>query len=156
MIKLLVQNLTERLRCRKIAGERWGRSLQIRHLDCGSCNGCDFELAALLNPVYDIQRFGLDFVASPRHADVLAVTGVVTRNLEEAAHATYEAAPEPKLVVAVGDCACDGGVFRDGYAVVGPAEAVLSVDLKIPGCPPDPETILEALLELDLAAARRK
>ena len=132
-------------------GGKPGRSIQIRHLDCGSCNGCDFELAALLNPVYDIQRFGLDFVASPRHADVLAVTGVVTKNLAEAARYTFEAAPEPRLVVAIGDCAVNGGVFAGAYAVEGPAEAVLPVDLKIPGCPPTPETILRALLTIDQA-----
>ncbi len=149
MIKLLLQNLLRRTACREVGEARGRRSIQIRHLDCGSCNGCDFELASLLNPVYDLQRFGLDFVASPRHADVLAVTGVVTRNLAEAARATYDAAPEPKLVVAVGDCACDGGVFKEGYAVVGAPEEILPVDLKIPGCPPDPETILKALLALN-------
>jgi len=151
MFKILFKNLMTKTECLKITNvKRKSRSLQIRHLDCGSCNGCDFELAALLNPVYDIQRFGLDFVASPRHADVLAVTGVVTKNLAEAAVSTYEATPEPKLVVAVGDCACDGGVFSLGYAVVGPVEKVLPVDVKIPGCPPTPERILKTLLELKL------
>lgn len=151
MLKLLINNLLKKTECAKIndpSGK--GRSLQIRHLDCGSCNGCDFELAALLNPVYDVQRFGFDFVASPRHADVLAVTGIVTRNLAEAAQYTFEATPDPKLVVAIGDCAINGGVFKNGNAVVGPVKNVLPVHLKIPGCPPSPEDILKALLELNL------
>lgn len=170
MLKLLFKNLIAKTECLKIAdpGAR-GRSLQIRHLDCGSCNGCDFELAALLNPVYDIQRYGFDFVASPRHADILAVTGIVTRNLAEAARFTFEATPAPRLVVAIGDCAVDGGVFQTpapnpaerscgenipeestGFAVIGPAAKVLPVDLKIPGCPPAPEDILKAFLTLKL------
>src|SRR4051794_39414409 len=115
---------------------RLKRSLHIRHLDAGSCNGCDWELTALLNPVYDLQRLGIDFVASPRHADLLLVTGTMTRNLTEAARLTYEAMPEPRLVVAVGACAISGGVFAQSYASEGGIGSVLPVDLWIPGCPP--------------------
>ncbi len=130
---------------RTISG-KLSRSLHIRHLDSGSCNGCDWELVALLNPVYDIQRLGIDFVASPRHADLLLVTGVMTRNLQQAARMTYEAMPEPRLVVAVGACAIGGGVFSKTYAAVGAAEPVLPVDVFIPGCPPRPEAIIHGLL----------
>ncbi len=122
------------------------RSLHVRHLDSGSCNGCDWELNALLNPYYDIQRLGIDFVASPRHADLLLVTGVMTRNLEEAALKTYAAMPEPRLVVAVGACAVGGGVFAHTYAARGSASPVLPVDVFIPGCPPRPEAIIHGLL----------
>jgi Ni,Fe-hydrogenase III small subunit len=125
---------------------RFRRSLHIRHLDSGSCNGCDWELNALLSPYYDIQRLGIDFVASPRHADLLLVTGVMTRNLADAALKTYEAMPEPRLVVAVGACAVGGGVFANTYAAHGSAEAVLPVDVFIPGCPPRPEAIIHGLL----------
>lgn len=123
-----------------------GRSLHIRHLDSGSCNGCDFEMTALLNPVHDIQRFGIDFVASPRHADLLLVTGPVTRNLEVAVRKTYEATPEPRVVVAMGSCACSGGIFADTYAVAGGVDKVLPVDLYIPGCPPRPQAVIHGLL----------
>jgi Ni,Fe-hydrogenase III small subunit/NAD-dependent dihydropyrimidine dehydrogenase PreA subunit len=122
------------------------RSLHIRHLDSGSCNGCDWEITALLNPVYDVQRLGIDFVASPRHADLLLVTGVMTRNLAEAARLTYDAMPEPKLVVAVGACAVGGGVFAQTYAAEGEAGLSLPVDVFIPGCPPRPEAIIHGLL----------
>jgi Ni,Fe-hydrogenase III small subunit len=125
---------------------RFRRSLHIRHLDSGSCNGCDWELNALHSPYYDIQRLGIDFVASPRHADLLLVTGVMTRNLADAALKTYEAMPEPRLVVAVGACAVGGGVFANTYAAHGSAEAVLPVDVFIPGCPPRPEAIIHGLL----------
>ncbi len=123
-----------------------GGSLHIRHLDSGSCNACDWELTALLNPVYDVQRLGIDFVASPRHADLLLVTGVMTRNLREAALLTYRAMPEPRLVVAVGACAVGGGVFNGTYAASGSGEPVLPVDVFIPGCPPRPEAIIHGLL----------
>jgi Ni,Fe-hydrogenase III small subunit len=122
-----------------------GRSLRIRAVDAGSCNAEELELMALTNAYYDIERFGLSFVASPRHADMLMVTGPVTRNLEQALRATYEAAPQPCIVVAVGDGACDGGIWRDSYAVVGPVDAVIPVHIRIPGDPPTPEQILRGL-----------
>lgn len=122
------------------------RSLHIRHLDSGSCNGCDWEITALLNPIYDIQRLGIDFVASPRHADLLLVTGVMTRNLAEAARLTYEAMPEPRLVVAAGACAVGGGVFAQTYAAEGEIGISLPVDVFVPGCPPRPEAIIHGLL----------
>ena len=122
------------------------RSLHIRHLNTGSCNGCDWEIAALLNPYHDVQRLGIDFVASPRHADLLLVTGIMTRNLEEAARRTYEAMPEPRLVVAVGACAISGGVFAGSYAGRDGIAEVLPVDVYVPGCPPRPEAIIEGLL----------
>ena len=132
-----------------------GRSLSIREVDTGSCNGCELEIHALSNPFYDIERFGLRFVASPRHADVLLVTGPVTHNMREALERTYRATPEPKWVVAVGDCACGGGIFSGSYACIGSISAVLPVDLSIPGCPPQPVEILKALLALIEGAAGR-
>src|SRR5437667_11448675 len=114
----------------------YGRSLAIREVDAGSCNGCELKIHALNNPIYDIERFGIRFVASPRHADVLLVTGPVTRNMREALDRTYNATPDPKWVVAVGDCALDGGIFAGSYAVVGGVAAVVPVDLHIRGCPP--------------------
>jgi Ni,Fe-hydrogenase III small subunit len=131
------------------AGRRkLGRSLAIREIDAGSCNGCELEIHALNNAFYDIERFGLRFVASPRHADVLLVTGPVTRNMREALERTYTATPNPKWVVAVGDCASDGGCFAGSYAVVGGVSAVVPVDLHVAGCPPPPETLLKGLLAL--------
>ena len=125
-----------------------GRSLSIRHVDAGSCNGCELELQALNNAFYDLERFGFHFVASPRHADVLLVTGPVTTNMAEALLRTYNATPAPKWVVAVGVCAANGGVFADGYGVAGGVGAVVPVDLHIPGCPPSPRALLEGLLAL--------
>ncbi|MFN8519557.1 MAG: NADH-quinone oxidoreductase subunit B family protein [Chloroflexota bacterium] len=131
---------------------RLGRSLHVRHLDVGSCNGCDWEVNALLNPIHDVQRLGIDFVASPRHADLLLVTGVMTRNLEEAALRTYEAMPEPRLVVAVGACAISGGVFAGSYAAHDGIGGTLPVDVFVPGCPPRPEALIQGLL---MAMGRR-
>ena len=130
------------------ARRRLGRSLAIREVDAGSCNGCELEIHALNNAFYDLERFGLRFVASPRHADVLMVTGPVTRNMREALERTYAATPDPKWVVAVGDCAVDGGLFAASYAVVGGVSQVVPVDLHIRGCPPDPVALLKGLLAL--------
>jgi Ni,Fe-hydrogenase III small subunit len=123
-----------------------GRSLALRHLDSGSCNACDWELTALLNPVYDVRRLGIDFVASPRHADAVIVTGPVTRNLETAVRRTYEAVPEPRIVIAVGACATSGGMVGRSYASAGGVAEVLPVDVFIPGCPPRPEAIIFGIL----------
>jgi len=130
------------------ARRRLGSSLSIREVDAGSCNGCELEIHALNNAYYDVERYGLRFVASPRHADVLLVTGPVTRNMREALERTYAATPDPKWVVACGDCAANCGVFAGSYACVGPVAAVLPVDLHIPGCPPRPVEILKGLLAL--------
>jgi len=130
----------------RAAHQRLGRSLSIRAVDAGSCNGCELELHALNNAFYDLERFGIRFVASPRHADVLVVTGPVTTNMREALAFTYNATPGPKWVVAVGDCARDGGLFAGSYAVVGGVSQVVPVDLHIAGCPPRPIDILKGLL----------
>jgi Ni,Fe-hydrogenase III small subunit len=130
------------------ARRKLGRSLAIREVDAGSCNGCELEIHALNNAFYDLERFGLHFVASPRHADVLLVTGPVTKNMREALERTWRATPDPKWVVAVGDCAADGHVFADSYAVVGGVSAVVPVDLLIRGCPPTPVQLLQGLLTL--------
>lgn len=132
----------------RAARRRLGRSLSIREVDAGSCNGCELEIQALNNAYYDIERFGIRFVASPRHADVLLVTGPVTRNMREALERTYNATPDPKWVVAVGDCALNGGCFAGSYAVVGGVSEVVPVDLHIPGCPPNPTQLLGGLLAL--------
>jgi NADH-quinone oxidoreductase B subunit len=130
------------------AYKRLGRSLSIRAVDAGSCNGCELEMHALNNAFYDIERFGIRFVASPRHADVLLVTGPVTKNMREALKRTYDATPNPKWVVAIGDCARNGGCFAGSYAVVGGVSDVVPVDLHIPGCPPSPIEMLKGLLAL--------
>jgi Ni,Fe-hydrogenase III small subunit len=130
------------------AKRRLGRSLAIREVDAGSCNACELEIHALNNAFYDLERFGLRFVASPRHADVLMVTGPVTKNMREALERTYNATPGPKWVVAVGNCAADGGIFAGSYAVVGGVNKVIPVDLHIKGCPPTPTQLLEGLLAL--------
>jgi Ni,Fe-hydrogenase III small subunit len=134
---------------------RLGRSLCIRHVDSGSCNGCELEIHALNTIVYDLERFGLRFVASPRHADILLVTGPLTRNLREALERTWDATPDPKWVVAVGDCAVDGGVFKGSYAVAGGVGAAVPVDLVVTGCPPSPAQLLVGLRALLEANARR-
>jgi Ni,Fe-hydrogenase III small subunit len=131
-----------------VAQRRLGRSLSIREVDAGSCNGCELEVNALGNAFYDLERFGLRFVASPRHADVLLVTGPVTKNMREALRRTWIATPGPKWVVAAGDCAVDGGMFADSYACIGAASEVIPVDLRIPGCPPNPTQLLKGLLRL--------
>ena len=123
-----------------------GRSLAIREVDAGSCNGCEVEVAALSNAIYDIERFGVHFVASPRHADVLLVTGVGSRNMKSALRRTYDATPDPKVVVAVGACASTGGIFGDTYATSGGIGNVVPVDVYVPGCPPRPEALLYGLL----------
>ncbi len=130
------------------ARARLGRSLAIRQVDAGSCNGCELEIHALNNPYYDLERFGLRFVASPRHADVLLVTGPVTHNMHEALVRTWRATPDPKWVIAAGDCACTGGVFAGSYACIGPVANAIPVDLHIKGCPPTPLQLLEGLLAL--------
>jgi Ni,Fe-hydrogenase III small subunit len=126
----------------------FGRALNIRQLDAGSCNGCEVEITALTNPYYDVERFGIHFVASPKHADMLLVTGPVTRNMADAVKATYEAVPAPKLVVAVGACGCSGGIFAGGHAVVGAVDALIPVDGYIPGCPPTPAVLVSGILEV--------
>jgi len=124
----------------------FGRSLHIREVDAGSCNGCEIEIVGLNSPVYDIERFGIHFVASPRHADMLLVTGPVTRNMEQALKKTYDAMPAPRLVVAVGACGCSGGIFGVNYATRGSVDAVIPVDVFIPGCPPNPHALLHGIL----------
>lgn len=130
------------------ARRRLGHSLSIRAVDAGSCNGCELELHALTNAFYDIERLGIRFVASPRHADVLLVTGPVTKNMREALERTYNATPNPKWVITIGGCALDGGCFAGSYAVVGGVSEVVPVDLHVPGCPPPPIEILKGLLAL--------
>jgi Ni,Fe-hydrogenase III small subunit len=142
----VVAALRERLDA--TARARLGRSLSIRQVDAGSCNGCELEVNAMAGVLYDLERFGLRIVASPKHADVLLVTGPVTRNMREALERARACTPEPCWVVAAGDCAADGGVFKGSYAVEGGAAAVLAVDLVIPGCPPTPSQLLEGLLAL--------
>ena len=132
--------------------EIMGRALCIRQVDAGSCNGCELEITALNNPIYNIEGLGIRFVASPRHADMLLVTGPVSRHMVTALQRTYNATPDPKLVVAVGDCGCTGGIFGESYATVGRVSNVIPVDVAIPGCPPTPTRILEGIL----AAIKRR
>jgi Ni,Fe-hydrogenase III small subunit len=140
----------------KRARRLFGRSITIREVDAGSCNGCELEIHALNNAVYDVERFGIKFAASPRHADVLLVTGPVSHNMKIALERTYAATPDPKWVVAVGDCACGCGVFGENYAAVGSVEQVVPVDLHIKGCPPRPIDLLKGLIALmDKATARK-
>jgi membrane-bound hydrogenase subunit mbhJ len=132
------------------------RSLTIREVDTGSCNGCEMEMNALMNPVYDAERFGIHVAASPRHADALVVTGPVTVNMEKALKDAHQSTPDPKIVIALGDCACDCGMFKGSYAVTGPVERHIPVDVKIPGCPPRPGEILNNLLALMQQKADKK
>lgn len=134
------------LELRRRIDRRFGGSLAIRQVDAGSCNGCELEIHALNNPYYDVERFGIHFVASPRHADVLLVTGPVSRHMETALRRTWRATPAPKWVIAAGTCACDGGEFGVSYASCGAVENVIPVDVKLPGCPPDPLALLKGLL----------
>jgi Ni,Fe-hydrogenase III small subunit len=141
------------------ASALFGRALAIRQVDAGSCNGCELEIGGLTGPVYDMERFGLHLVASPRHADMLLVTGPVTRNMAVPLRKTYDATPDPKLVVAVGDCARTCGVFAGSYAVAGPVDTIVPVDVYVDGCPPEPTAILRGILaalgRIDTADGRR-
>jgi len=133
-----------------------GRALAIRHVDAGSCNGCELEIHALNNPLYNIEGLGVRFVASPRHADLLLVTGPVSRHMELALRRTFEAMPEPRLVVAVGDCGDCGGIFGENYAVCGRVSSVIPVDVSVPGCPPSPDRLLAGILTAITATAPRR
>ena len=134
--------------------KHFGRSLAIRHVDAGSCNGCELEIHAANGPHYNLERLGIKFVASPRHADMLLVTGPVSRNMETALKRTYAATPEPKLVVAIGDCGCTGGIFGESYASCGRVANVIPVDVAVPGCPPPPTAIIQGILTAVSAATR--
>jgi Ni,Fe-hydrogenase III small subunit len=140
-----LQDVGEQIR--QAIGKQFGGSLAIRHVDAGSCNACELEVHGMENPFYDVERFGIYFVASPRHADVLLVSGVVSRHMEAAVRRVYDATPSPKLVIAMGDCAANGGEFGISYASSGPVSQVLPVDAVIPGCPPDPLTLMRGILE---------
>ena len=142
----LAEILTEaQAEVKEMVTAKLGRSLHVRHVDAGSCNACDFEMCALSNPIYDLHRYGIAFVASPRHADMIMVTGVVTRNLEQALRMTYEAMPEPRLVMACGACAAGGETYGSTYAIVGKAADFVPVDIAVPGCPPRPSAMIVAL-----------
>ena len=132
---------------RSLIQKKFGRSLNIREVDTGSCGGCESEIISANNPIYDIQRFGINFVASPRHADALLVTGPVSKNMTLALKSTFDAMPDPKFVITLGDCALDGGLFKSSYYTAGGAGKIVPVALHIPGCPPSPKTIILALLE---------
>ncbi|MDP1537469.1 MAG: NADH-quinone oxidoreductase subunit B family protein [Burkholderiales bacterium] len=133
-------------RLQAVVLERFAGALTIRHVDAGSCNGCELEINALGNPYYNLEGLGIKFVASPRHADLLLVTGPVSRHMETALQRTYEATPEPKLVVATGDCGCTGGIFGESYASCGRVSNVIPVDVAVPGCPPTPDAIIQGIL----------
>lgn len=142
----LAEILTEaQVEVKEMVTAKLGRSLHVRHVDAGSCNACDFEMCALSNPIYDLHRYGIAFVASPRHADMIMVTGVVSRNLEQALRMTYEAMPEPRLVMACGACAAGGETYGSTYAIVGKVADVVPVDIAVPGCPPRPSAMIVAL-----------
>ena len=132
-----------------------GRALTIRHVDAGSCNGCELEIHGVNNPYYNLEGLGIKFVASPRHADLLLVTGPVSKNMEEALRRTYAAMPEPKLVLAIGDCGCTGGIFGENYASRGRVSNVLPVDVAVPGCPPSPQSIIQGILTAARNRAKR-
>lgn len=136
------------LKLKSLIRKKFARSLHIRQVDTGSCGGCESEIILTNNPIYDLQRFGVNFVASPRHADALLVTGPLSKNMLLALKSTYEAMPEPKFVITLGDCALDGGLFKDSYYTAGPIKDILPVVLHIPGCPPSPLTIIQTLLDL--------
>jgi Ni,Fe-hydrogenase III small subunit len=129
-----------------VVARHFGRALAIRHVDAGSCNGCELEIHACNSPHYNLERLGIRFVASPRHADLLLVTGPVSRHMETALRRTYDATPEPKLVVAIGDCGCSGGIFGESYASCGKVSNVIPVDVAVPGCPPEPLAIIQGIL----------
>jgi Ni,Fe-hydrogenase III small subunit len=139
-LRLIGQRLSE------VVLRHFGRALAIRHVDAGSCNGCELEIHATNSPYYNLEGLGIKFVASPRHADLLLVTGPVSRNMEVALRRTYDATPEPKLVVAIGDCGCDGGIFGESYASCGRVANVIPVDVAVPGCPPSPTAIMQGIL----------
>jgi Ni,Fe-hydrogenase III small subunit len=143
-------HVDDALRLRERLNERirnvLGRALCVRHIDAGSCNGCELEIHALNNPIYNLEGLGIRFVASPRHADLLLVTGPVSRHMEVALRRTFEATPDPKLVVALGDCGCTGGIFGESYATCGRVSNVIPVDVAVPGCPPSPTRILQGIL----------
>ena len=139
-LRQIEQRLSETL------AKHFGRALAIRHVDAGSCNGCELEIHACNSPHYNLERLGIRFVASPRHADLLLVTGPVSRNMETALRRTYDATPEPKLVVAIGDCGCSGGIYGEGYATRGKVSNVIPVDVAVPGCPPEPLAIIQGIL----------
>lgn len=139
--EVLCQQLKDKIK------KKFGRSLQIREVDAGSCNACDYEINALNNPLNDLERLGIHFVASPRHADMLMVTGAATRNMELALVKTFNATPDPKLIVAVGACACSGGIFRDNYATRNGIDCIVPVDVYIPGCPPRPQALIYGILK---------
>ena len=144
--EVLAEILTEaQVEIKEMVTAKLGRSLHVRHVDAGSCNACDFEMCALSNPIYDLHRYGIAFVASPRHADMIMVTGVVSRNLEQALRMTYEAMPEPRLVMACGACAAGGETYGSTYAIVGKVADVVPVDIAVPGCPPRPSAMIVAL-----------